>query len=107
MWKYAGELRPGDVWTERTGGGGARSYRVVAIDPGPTATTITVTGLCVTTGQPRTMDFFLVNRVFVGEEPASASDEDPQRRFRADNGASSAVALGHSNAPPSYAWPAG
>jgi hypothetical protein len=75
--------------------------------PGPTATTITVTGLCVTTGQPRTMDFFLVNRVFVGEEPASASDEDPQRRFRADNGASSAVALGHSNAPPSYAWPAG
>jgi hypothetical protein len=81
MWKYAGELRPGDVWTERTGGGGARSYRVVAIDLGPTVTTVTVTGLCVTTGQPRTMDFFLVNRVFVGEDPASASDDGPAAAF--------------------------
>jgi hypothetical protein len=81
MWKYAGELRPGDVWTERTGGGGARSYRVVAINRGPTATTITVTGLSVTTGQPRTMDFVLVNRVFVGEEPASASDDGSAAAF--------------------------
>jgi hypothetical protein len=81
MWKYAGELRPGDVWTERTGDGDARSYRVVAIDLRPTATTITVTGLCVTTGQLRTMDFFLVNRVFVGEEPVSASDDGSAASF--------------------------
>ena len=73
MWKYAGELRPGDVWTERTEGNGARFYRVVAINRGPTATTISVTGSCMTTGQPRTMDFFLVNRVMVREEPADAS----------------------------------
>jgi hypothetical protein len=81
MWKYAGELRPGDVWTERTGDGDARCYRVVAIDPGPAATTITVTGLCVTTAQLRTMDFFLVNRVFVGKEPASASDDGSAASF--------------------------
>jgi hypothetical protein len=76
MWKYAGELRLGDVWTERSDGSGARKYRVVAVAPGSTATTITVTGLCETTGELRTMDFFLVNRVAVSWEPARASSDD-------------------------------
>ena len=69
MWKYAGELRVGDVWTERTGGRGTRSYRVIAIEPGRALITIRVTGSCVTTGQRRTMDFFPVNRVEVRDEP--------------------------------------
>jgi hypothetical protein len=67
MWKYAGELRVGDVWTERTESRGTRSYRVIAIEPGLALTTM-VTGSCVTTGQRRTMDFFLVSRVEVREE---------------------------------------
>jgi hypothetical protein len=66
-WKYAGELRVGDVWTERTGDHSPRSYRVITIEPD--RFTITVTGSCVTTGRRRTMDFFLVNRVEVREEP--------------------------------------
>jgi hypothetical protein len=70
MWKYAGELDVGDVWTERTGGRGARSYRVIAIARGLALITIRVTGSCVTTEQRRTMDFFLVNRVEVREEQA-------------------------------------
>ena len=65
MWKYAGELRVGDVWTERTGGRDMRSYRVIAIAPGLALTSIRVTGSCVTTGQRRTMDCFLVSRVEV------------------------------------------
>ena len=71
MWKYAGELRPGDIWMEGKGGIGARNYRVVAITRGPAVTTITVTGSCVITGQLRTTDFFLVTRVVVCEEPSS------------------------------------
>jgi hypothetical protein len=70
MWKHAGDLRVGDVWTERPQGRATRSYRVVAIAPGLAPTTMRVTGACVTTGQRRTMDFFLVNRVEVREEPA-------------------------------------
>ena len=69
MWKYAGELRVGDAWTERTGGHDTRSYRVIAIAPGRPLITIRVTGSCVTTGQRRTMDFFPVNRVEVRDEP--------------------------------------
>ena len=69
MWKYAGELRVGDVWTERTGGRGTSNYRVIAIAPGRALITIRVTGSCVTTGQLRTMDFFPVNRVEVRDEP--------------------------------------
>jgi hypothetical protein len=65
MWKYAGELRLGDVWTERSGGNAGRDFRVVTIGPGPAATMITVTGSCVITGEMRTMDFLLVNRVMV------------------------------------------
>jgi hypothetical protein len=65
--KYAGQLRVGDVWTERTRDHGPRSYRVIAIETG--LVTITVTGSCVTTGRRRTMDFFLVNRVEVREAP--------------------------------------
>ena len=67
MWKYAGELRVGDVWRERPHGRASLSYRVIAIAPGLAPTTIRVTGACVTTGQQRTMDFFLVNRVEVRE----------------------------------------
>jgi hypothetical protein len=69
MLKYAGELRVGDVWTERTEGGDRRGYRVIAIGRGLTPITIRVTGLCVTTGQRRMMDFFTVNRVNVRDEP--------------------------------------
>jgi len=32
--KYAAELRVGDIWTKRTQHRGARSYRVIAIEPG-------------------------------------------------------------------------
>ena len=67
MWKYAGELRVGDVWTERPQQRAARTYRVIAIEPGLAPTTTRVTGQSVTTGQQRTVDFFLVNRVKVRE----------------------------------------
>jgi hypothetical protein len=67
--KYAGELRVGDIWTKRTQHRGARSYRVIAVEPGLGPTTIRVTGECVTTGHRRTTDFFLVNRVEVREAP--------------------------------------
>jgi hypothetical protein len=69
MLKYAGELRVGDVWTERPQGRAMRSYRVIAIAPGLAPTTMRVTAACVTTGQRRTMDFFLANRLEVQEEP--------------------------------------
>jgi hypothetical protein len=72
MWKYAGELRVGDVWTERTEGPGTRNYRVTEIARGPGLTTIIVTGSCVTTGQRRTIDLFPVNRVEVHKEPTSS-----------------------------------
>jgi hypothetical protein len=68
MLKYAGELRVGEVWTERTESG-ERGYRVIAIARGPAPITIRVTGSCVTTGQRRMMEFFTVNRVEVREEP--------------------------------------
>jgi hypothetical protein len=68
MWKYAGELRVGDVWTERPQNRRvAQSYRVMAIAPGLAPTTIRVTAASVTTGKQRTVDFFLVNRVEVHE----------------------------------------
>ena len=69
MWKYAGELRVGDVWTERPQGRATRSYRVMAIKRGLARTTMRVTAASVTTGKQRTVDFFLVNRVEVREEP--------------------------------------
>jgi hypothetical protein len=69
MLKYAGELRVGDVWTERRGSRGTRSYRVIAIARDLTPMIIRVTGSCVTTGQRRMMDLFPVNRVEVREEP--------------------------------------
>lgn len=68
MRKYAAELRVGDIWTERAQDRSARSYRVIAITPGLASVTMRVTGKCVTTGQLRTMNFFLVNRVEVCEE---------------------------------------
>jgi hypothetical protein len=67
MWKYAGELRVGDVWTTHRQGRAAHSYRVIAVAPGLASTTIRVTAASVTTGQQRTTDFFLVNRVEVRE----------------------------------------
>ena len=69
MRKYAGELRVGDVWTERPQNRMAHSYRVMAITPGLASTTVRVTGECVTTGRRRTLDFFLVNRVEVSGGP--------------------------------------
>jgi hypothetical protein len=53
-----------------TAGRAARTYRVMAIAPGLAPTTMRVTAACVTTGQRRTMDFFLANRLEVREEPA-------------------------------------
>jgi hypothetical protein len=47
MRKYAGELRVGDIWTERRQDRAARSYRVIAIAPGLAPITIRVTGECV------------------------------------------------------------
>ena len=67
MRKCAGELRIGDIWTERPRHGIARNYRVIAITPGLAPITMRVTGEFVTTGKRRTMDFFLVNRVEVRE----------------------------------------
>jgi hypothetical protein len=72
MLKYAGELRVGDIWTERTACG-TRNYRVIAMAPGPGPMTLTVTGLCVTTGRRRTMEFFVVNRIQVREEPTKSA----------------------------------
>jgi hypothetical protein len=68
LWKYAGDLRVGDVWTERPQQRAAQSYRVMAIEPGLAPTTIRVTAESITTGQRRTVDFFLVNRVEVRAE---------------------------------------
>jgi hypothetical protein len=39
MRKYAGELRVGDVWTERPQGRAPHSYRVITIGPGLAPTT--------------------------------------------------------------------
>ena len=69
MLKYAGELRVGDVWTERTKQRAAQSYRVIAITPGLASTTIRVTAVCMITGRRRKVDFFLINRVEVRDEP--------------------------------------
>ena len=69
MRKCAGELRVGDIWTERSQDRAAHSYRVIAIAPGLAPITMRVTGECVTTGQRRTMDFFRVNKVEVRGEP--------------------------------------
>jgi hypothetical protein len=69
MRKHAGELRVGDIWTVRRKDRAVRSYRVIAIAPGLAPITIRVTGECVTTGKRRTMDFFLVNRLEIREEP--------------------------------------
>ena len=68
MRKYACELRVGDVWTERPQNRVAQSYRVVAIAPGLAPTTLRVTAESVATGQRRTVDLFLVNRVEVRVE---------------------------------------
>ena len=70
MWKYAGELRVGDIWTERPQGRAPHSYRVITIEPGLAPITVRVKAVSVITGKPRMFDFFLVNRVEVHEEPA-------------------------------------
>ena len=69
MWKYAGELRVGDVWTERTADRALRSYRVTEIERSPGLSAMAVTGTCVTTGEERTMDFLPLNRVKVRKQP--------------------------------------
>jgi hypothetical protein len=68
MRKYVGELRVGDVWTERPRNRVAQSYRVIGIAPGLTSTTMRVTAESVTTGRRRMVSFFLVNLVEVHEE---------------------------------------
>ena len=62
MWKYAGELSVGDVWTERPQNREPHSYRVIAIAPGLARITMRVTATSVTTGKRRTLDFFLVTK---------------------------------------------
>ena len=79
MHKYVGELSVGDVWTERPQNREPHSYRVIAIAPGLARITMRVTAASMTTGKPRTFDFFLFNRVEVPEEPA-------QRHVRSDAG---------------------
>jgi hypothetical protein len=68
MWKYAGELRVGDIWTERSQDRAARTYRVIAIAPGLASTTLRVAAACMTTGRRRTMNFFVANRLEVPED---------------------------------------
>jgi len=46
MRKYAGELRVGDVWTERPQNRVAQSYRVIGIAPGLASTTMRVIAEC-------------------------------------------------------------
>ena len=70
MWKYAGELRVGDVWTERPQGRAPNSYRIITIEPGLAPITVRVKAVSVITGKQRMFDFFLVNRVEVHEQPA-------------------------------------
>ena len=74
MLKHAAELRVGDVLTERPQGRAARTYRVIATVPGLAPTTVRVTAACVTTGQRRTMDFFLANRVEVRDVVRPSED---------------------------------
>ena len=71
MPKYAGELRVGDIWTERPQGREPHSYRVITIEPGLAPITVRVKAVSVITGKQRMFDFFLVNRVEVHEGPAS------------------------------------
>jgi hypothetical protein len=71
------ELRVGDVWTERPQQRAARTYRVIEVASGLAPTTMRVTGECVTTGQRRTTDFFLVNRIEVHERHAETSSYVP------------------------------
>ena len=70
MPKYAGELRVGDIWTERPQGRAPHSYRVITIEPGLAPITVRVKAVSVITGKPRMFNFFLVNRVEVHEERA-------------------------------------
>ena len=71
MPKYAGELRVGDIWTERPQGRAPHSYRVITIEPGLAAITVRVKAVSVITGKQRMFDFIVVNRVEVHEGPAS------------------------------------
>ena len=70
MWKYAAELRVGDIWTEHPQNRAAQTYRVMAIEPGLAPTTMRVTAASVATGKQRTVDFFLVNRIEISDEAA-------------------------------------
>ena len=50
MPKYAGELRVGDIWTERPQGRAPHSYRVITIEPGLAPITVRVKAVSVITG---------------------------------------------------------
>ena len=71
MPKYAGELRVGDIWTERPPGREPHNYRVITIEPGLAPITVRVKAVSVITGKQRMFDFFLVDRVEIHEGPAS------------------------------------
>jgi hypothetical protein len=67
-YKNAGDLVPGDVYTERPYQGAARSYRVVAIKPGFARTTVEVTSESITTGKRTVRNLFRANRVEIRED---------------------------------------
>jgi hypothetical protein len=71
-YKNAGELAPGDVYTERPYQGLARSYRVVPIRPGFAPTVVEVTSESITTGRRTVKNLFTVNRVEIRQGPGSS-----------------------------------
>jgi hypothetical protein len=67
-YKNAGDLVPGDVYTERPYQGVARSYRVIAIRSGFAHTVVEVTGESITTGKRNVRNLFRDNRVEIRED---------------------------------------
>jgi hypothetical protein len=67
-YKRAGNLVPGDVYTERPYQGLARSYRVIAIRPGFAPAVVEVTVESITTGKRNVRNFFRVNLVEIRED---------------------------------------
>jgi hypothetical protein len=67
-YKKAGDLIPGDVYTERPYQGPARSYRVVAIRPSFARTVVEVTSESITTGKRTVRNLFRANRVEIRKD---------------------------------------
>ena len=67
-YKNAGDLVPGDVYTERPYQGLARSCRVIAIRSGFAPTVVEVTSESITTGKRNVRNLFRHNRVEIRED---------------------------------------